>query len=83
MEGPVGGVNSNLSADGSVSVPEFLGNSYSSARKPAGRLEPAYSGKLVRVDLANFSSSGVEVGNDGIKTVLPRGNFSSLIEISR
>lgn len=62
MEGPVGGMNSNLGADGSVSVPGILGNDYSSVRKPAGRLEPAYSGKLVRVDLADFSSSGVEVG---------------------
>ncbi|CAM9150627.1 unnamed protein product, partial [Scytosiphon promiscuus] len=45
FQGPVGGVNTNLSVDGF---------SWSS-------LQPAYSGKLVRVDLADFSSSGVQV----------------------
>lgn len=53
----MGGVNTNLSVDGS-----FVGGDFSHSQGTAGRTQPAYSGKMVRVDLSDFSSSGVEVG---------------------
>lgn len=59
-KGPVGGVNTNLSTDGFAWSSLFLGAS-SVNQQRAGRLQTSYSGKLVRVDLSDFSSSGVEV----------------------
>lgn len=59
-QGPVGGVNTNSSADGFP----WSSSSYSSSdstKRGAGRLHPAYSGKLVRVDLGDFSPAGVQV----------------------
>ncbi|CAM9243846.1 unnamed protein product [Ectocarpus sp. 12 AP-2014] len=63
FQGPVGGVNTNLSADGSAWSSSFLGSdsTWGGSGQKAGRLQPAYSGKLVRVDLSDFSSSGVQV----------------------
>lgn len=62
-KGPVGGVNTNLSADGFAWSSSFLGSDSTAggSGQKAGRLQPAYSGKLVRVDLSDFSSSGVQV----------------------
>ncbi|CAN0143713.1 unnamed protein product [Ectocarpus sp. 6 AP-2014] len=63
FQGPVGGVNTNLSADGFAWSSSFLGSDSTGggSGQKAGRLQPAYSGKLVRVDLSDFSSSGVQV----------------------
>ena len=60
----MGGVNTNQSADGFAWSSTFLGASSTSSysQRKAGRLQPAYSGKLVRVDLSDFSLSGVQVG---------------------
>lgn len=59
----MGGVNTNQSADGFAWSSTFLGaDSTSYSQRRAGRLQPAYSGKLVRVDLSDFSPSGVQVG---------------------
>lgn len=55
-------MNTNLSADGFAWSSSFLGSdSTAGSGQKAGRLQPAYSGKLVRVDLSDFSSSGVQV----------------------
>lgn len=57
-KGAVGGVNTNLSADGILGS-SLRGNSWSTAG--AGRLEAYYSGKLVRLNLTDFSPTGVQV----------------------
>lgn len=56
----MGGVNTDLSADGFAWSSLFLGASYATQQR-AGRLQTSYSGKLVRVDLSDFSPSGVQV----------------------
>lgn len=61
-KGPVGGVNTNLTVDGSAWSSPMLGDAWDHSKSRAGRLQPAYSGKLVRIDLADFTESGVEVG---------------------
>lgn len=61
-QGPVGGVNSNSSADG-VASSSLSGDS---ANVQAGdRLEAYYSGNLVRVNLSDFTAAGVEVCGSG------------------
>lgn len=59
----MGGVNTNHSADGFAWSSTFLGagSTTTDSQRRAGRLQPAYSGKLVRVDLSDFSASGVQV----------------------
>lgn len=52
----MGGINTNLSADG-IAGSHLLENEV----RVAGHLESSYSGKLVRVNLTDFSVTGVEV----------------------
>ncbi|CAM9457378.1 unnamed protein product [Ascophyllum nodosum] len=61
FQGPTGGVNSNLSSDRFAPPSAPLGYGYSTKQNSVDRMKPAYSGKLVRVDLTDFSLSGVEV----------------------
>ncbi|CAN0044967.1 unnamed protein product, partial [Choristocarpus tenellus] len=60
QKGPLGGVNTNLSADGMLGF-NFFTSSTEKLHRAGGRLESSYSGKLVRVNLTDFSTQGVEV----------------------
>ena len=55
-------MNSNLSSDRFAPPSAPLGYGYSTKQNSVDKMKPAYSGKLVRVDLTDFSLSGVEVG---------------------
>lgn len=71
-KGPVGGVNTNLTADGNPASSWLLGRSWG-GRAEAGRLEARYSGKLVRVDLDDFSPTGVQVPPPSVPPSQTRG----------